>query len=397
MLKFRIAPRWWVVGVFYLSSTLNYLDRQLLGALAPAIQEEFHINNEQYGYILSVFAIVYMLCSPLAGWMLDRLGLNLGSALAVGLWSAAGLARGFTQGLPSLIGAHTLVAVGEAAGIPATGKAAQTYLKQEERALGSSMSQFGLTIGGMLASWLAAWSLAHGGWRSAFLYAGWIGFLWIPLWLWASRKAPVQAAPVEKANVDVKAILGKAQTWGFIGANILSMTIFSLWAGWTVVYFRRVFGLTTIEANQFAPIPQFLGYTGSLVGGAASMLLIRRGWEPLRARRRVCLVAALGMLVTALVPLAGTPWQAVGMIALSSFASALWGVNLYTMPLDAYGSSRAAFAVSLLTAGYGLLMVVISPWIGREVDRLGFETVCRVLAFCPLIGYGLLELTKERK
>ncbi len=390
-----IAARWWVVAVFYLSSTLNYLDRMLLSALAPAIQQEFRLSNEQYGQILSVFAIVYMICSPLAGWTLDRLGLNRGASLAVGLWSVASMARGLTQGLGGLISTHALVAVGESAGIPATGKAAQSYLKQEERALGSSLSQFGLTLGGIAASALAAYCLARDGWRSAFFYAGWLGFLWIPLWIWASRQAPLQPAPAATRDLDARAILRKTQTWGFVLANVLGMTIFALWTGWLVIYFTRVFGMTAVEANAWAPIPQFLGYTGSIVGGAASWWLIRRGWEPIVARRRVCLVAAIGMTVTALVPRTNSPLEAVAAISLSSFASSLWGVNLYTMPLDAYGSNRAAFAVSLLTAGYGLLQIFISPWIGRQVDAYGFGTVCSVVAFCPLAGYAILEWTKE--
>lgn len=393
----RIAPRWWVVSIFYLSSVLNYLDRQLLGALSIEIKTEFHLSNEQYGQILSVFAIVYMICSPFSGWMLDKLGLNLGSSIAVALWSIAGMARSFTQGLGGLITTHSLVAVGESAGIPSTGKAAQMYLKQEERALGSSLSQFGLTFGMMGASLLAAYCIPRWGWRSAFLLAGWLGFLWIPLWWWASKQAPVQETPRDMGDIDAKEILKKPQTWGFIAANVLGMTIFALWTSWTVIFFKNMYGLDSVEANKLAPIPQFLAYAGSILGGAASLWLIRKGWEPLRARRRICLIAAVGMLVTAFVPMAATPWQAVGMIALSTFASNLWGVNLYTMPLDAYGSNRAAFAVSLLTAGYGFLQIVISPWIGRQVDASGFSTVCLVAAVCPLLGYGILELTREKK
>jgi hypothetical protein len=207
----------------------------------------------------------------------------------------------------------------------------------------------------------------------------------------------LQEAPRDKSEIDVKEILKKPQTWGFIAANVLGMTIFALWTSWTVIFFKNMYGLDSVEANKLAPIPQFLAYAGSILGGAASLWLIRQGWEPLRARRRVCLIAAVGMLVTAFVPLAATPWQAVGMIALSTFASNLWGVNLYTMPLDAYGSHRAAFAVSLLTAGYGFLQIVISPWIGRQVDASGFSTVCLVAAVCPLVGYGILELTREKK
>jgi ACS family hexuronate transporter-like MFS transporter len=126
------------------------------------------------------------------------------------------------------------------------------------------------------------------------------------------------------------------------------------------------------------------------------MKLIQRGWQPIRARRRICLLAAIGMLCTALVPYATTPLWAVLAISLSFFASSAWGVNLYTMPLDAYGGNRAAFAVSLLTAAYGLLQVFISPWIGRQVDQHGFAPVCWLVALSPLVGYFILEFTKDR-
>jgi ACS family hexuronate transporter-like MFS transporter len=387
--------RWWVVGIFYLSSSINYLDRQILMAVSPAFMADFGLKYEQYGQIVSVFGLLYLLSSPLTGWFLDRVGLNLGTSIALAWWSLAGMARGLTSGLTGLIAAHGLVAVGESAGIPSTAKAAQTYLKLEERALGSSLSQTGLVIGMALAAGIANYCLANWGWRSAFFVAGWLGFLWIPLWYWASKKAPVQPAAPESVGFDVKDILRLKQTWGFMVANVLSLGIFLFWTSWTNHYFVRTYGMSVPEANRLAPVLQAISLVGSFTGGYASLRLIRGGSRPLNARRRVYLFGALGMMLSALVPLAPGVWVAVGLISLSYFASSAASVNLYTMPLDAYGGSRAAFAVSLLTSGYGLLQMFASPLIGRVADQYGFAPICVAIAFPPLLGYAILEWTKS--
>lgn len=392
-----VQNRWWVVAIFFLSSSINYLDRMILNAVSPEFMREYHLSYEQFGWFHTPFYVVYMISSPLLGWFLDRVGLNWGTAIALGWWSIMGMLRGVAPGLPGMIAAHSLVAVGESAGIPSTAKAAQTYLKQDERAIGSSMSQIGLVVGITAASFIANFCIAHWGWRSAFFVAGWIGFLWIPLWFWASRQAPKQIASAESTGIDTRQILRMPQTWGFIVANILSLGIFAMWTTWSNHYFIKTFHMTTAEANSIAPILQYVGLGGSFLGGWASMRLIRNGWQPMRARRRVYLFGALGMTTSALIPLATTPAWAILLIAISYGASSAASVNLYTMPLDAYGGSKAAFGVSLLTAGYGLLQLVISPLIGRVADQYkSFAPVCVALAFPPLLAYLILEATKLR-
>jgi len=392
----NVANRWWVVAIFYLSSSINYLDRQILAAVSPAFMSEFHLNYEQYGWILTGFGLVYMLSSPFMGWFLDKVGLNLGTSIALVWWSISGMARGFTSGLSGLIATHGLMAIGESAGIPSTAKAAQTYLKQDERAIGSSMSQFGLVIGGLLASIIANYCIGNWGWRSAFFAAGWLGFLWIPLWWWASKKAPAQPASVESSGFDIRSILKLPQTWGFVIANVLSLGIFLFWTFWTNHYFVKTYGMSVQDANNLSPLLQAISLVGSFLGGWSSMQLIRRGWAPLAARRRVYLFGAIGMMLSAVVPLAPNVTWSVVFISLSYFASSAASVNLYTMPLDAYGGSSAAFSVSLLTGGYGLLQLFAYPLIGRVADQYGFAPICIAIAFPPMLAYLILELTKPR-
>lgn len=389
--------RWWVISIFYLSSSINYLDRNILTAVSPAFMAEFGLNLEQYGKVLSAFGTLYLFSPPLMGLMLDRLGLNIGTSIALAFWSIAGIARGFTTGLYGLVTAHGMVAIGEGAGIPSTAKAAQMYLKQEERAIGSGLSQFGLVIGMALAAGIANFCLANWGWRSAFFVAGWLGLLWIPLWFWASKKAPVVPPAPESTGFSVRDILTRPQTWGFYIANVCSLGIFLFCTMWANHYFVRTFKMTPADANRLAPLLQFVALIGSFLGGWASMRLIRAGWVPLDARRRIYLFGALGMMVFALVPQAPNVTAAVALICIGYLASSAASVNLYTMPLDAYGGSSAAFAVSLLTSGYGLLQMFVSPAIGRVADQQGFAPICVAVAFPPLFGYLMLHLTRPKQ
>ena len=135
--------RWFALAVFVLSTAINYLDRQTLATLAPAICAEFHLSDTQYGLILSAFSITYAVSAPMAGMLIDRVGLNLGISLAVGLWSCAGIATGFTRGLGGLVGCRAALGVAEAGGIPGAGKAIHQYLKPGERALGNAVNQAG--------------------------------------------------------------------------------------------------------------------------------------------------------------------------------------------------------------------------------------------------------------
>ena len=184
--------RWVVLGVFVLSSGLNYLDRQLLPALAPGLRDRLGLSNADYGLILAAFSITYAVSAPLAGWFIDRVGLNLGVSLAVGLWSLAGATTGFTRGLGGLLACRALLGIAQAGGVPAAGKAIAKYLRPEERALGNAVSQLGLGLGAMAAPPLGLWLAGRGGWPSAFIATGTAGLLWIPLWNWMARRVPAQ-------------------------------------------------------------------------------------------------------------------------------------------------------------------------------------------------------------
>ncbi len=390
--------RWVVLSVFVLSTAINYLDRQTLATLAPLVRSEFRLSNAEYGLIVAVFSIAYAACAPFAGLLIDRIGLDRAIGMAVGVWSCAGIVTGFTRGLGGLLGCRGVLGMSEAAGIPGAGKAIHSYLLPAERALGNAWNQAGVSLGLILAPPLATWIAMRYGWRQAFVISGSLGLIWIPLWNLTARKARCSATPIPNTQHPAPGtldLLRSPRLWGLLAANALNMSVYSLWTNWTTLYLVERHRLPLAVANWYAVIPPLIAALGGFGGGWLSLVWMRTGAPAVAARTRVCLAGALLALPTALIPLLPTAgWTAAG-ISLSILAVSAVSVNVYTMPLDIFGGSRAAFAVSMLVASYGAAQALISPAIGAVVDARGYGPVCLVAAALPLAAYAVLRRTVE--
>ncbi len=365
------------------------MDRQVLAALAPFLKAQFHLSNEGYGLVVSAFSLSYALCAPAAGLLVDRVGLNVGASVAVGLWSMAGVATGLVGGLGGLLVCRTALGVAESGGIPATAKGFALYLEPRERAMGTALNQVGITVGMMAAPLLVGGLAAAYGWRSAFVATGLAGFAWIPLWLLTVRRIPphVSAGLTTGAPVPWR----DWRLWALAGANILMMTVYSLWMNWTTVFLVSAHGLSAAEANrQFAWVPPVFASLGGLCGGWLSMRWATAGRSLYSARLRACTVSALLLTSTVLVPAVPGARLATALISLSFFTAVAMSANIYAMPLDLFGAERAAFAVSVLTASYGLMQTVVSPLFGYWIDHYGFGPVCGVCGVLPLAALVLL-------
>jgi ACS family hexuronate transporter-like MFS transporter len=386
--------RWLAIGTIVLSTAINYLDRQLLAAVAPALRSEFHLTNAGYGKIQSAFSIAYALMAPLAGIFIDRAGLNAGLSAAVMLWSFASVATGFTRTFPALLGCRTLLGVAEATGIPSSGKANATYLHPHELALGTGINSIGVSLGGILAPLIAAAMATRYGWRSAFVLCGILGMAWVPLWWLASRRAPVLAQANAIPPAPLGDLLRDRRFWGLIVTTVFIMMLFTLWTNWVTLYFVQERHMSQDEANrQFAWIPPVFGGLGGLCGGGIMYVWIRAGMDVLKARMRFCMLSAVILLLTAAVPLASTPALAAAAISLSFFWSVALSGAVYALPIDLFGPGRAGLGVAALTCAYGSMQAFLAPAIGGVVDRVGFSTVCVVLSFMPLVGVGILRFS----
>ena len=386
--------RWLVLSIFVISTALNYLDRLLLAALAPTLKNEFHLSNAKYGGLISVFSIVYAVMAPVAGWFIDRVGLNTGITVSMAVWSLAGMATGLMRSFGGLLASRTVLGIGEAAGIPCGGKANGVYLQPRELAFGTALNQVGITIGSIAAPLMVAVMAPVYGWRSVFVVCGALGFLWIPLWWATAKRFPAPHSEPSTAHNGIAKILRDRRIWGLAAANALVMTVYTLWTNWTTLYFVEQHHLTEIQANEnFAWIPPVFATLGGFAGGWMAFRSIRAASDVLRARLRICWLAATALLLTAMLPLMPSPALAAALISFSFFWCLAISTNIYAMPIDFFGARHAAFSVSLLTASYGLMQTVLSPLIGSMVDHFGFPLVCVSLSVMPLAGIAILRAT----
>jgi ACS family hexuronate transporter-like MFS transporter len=381
--------RWLAAGVLVLSTALSFVDRQVLAALAPLLREQFGLSYQGYGWVVSAFSLAYAVFAPIAGLLIDRVGLNAGITAVVALWSMAGVSTGFSGGLGSLLVCRAALGAAEGGGIPATAKGFALYLRPEERAIGTALNQVGITLGMMAAPLMVGWLAAGYGWRWAFVATGLAGFVWIPVWLVVARVVPVP--PAADGSIRSRVPAADWRLWALAAANILMMTVYSLWMNWTTLFLEKAHGLAQDEANrQFAWIPPVFASLGGLFGGALSMWWVKRGAGLYPARLRACVVAAVCLTTTALVPVMPGAGLATALICLSFFMAVAMSANIYAMPLDLFGAGRAAFAVSVLTASYGLMQAVVSPAFGWLIDTHGFAPVCTLAGLLPLASLALL-------
>jgi ACS family hexuronate transporter-like MFS transporter len=383
--------------VFTLATSLSYLDRQLLAALAPSIQREFALSSADYGLIVSAFSLAYALTAPLSGWFLDRAGLNLGISVSLGLWSLAGIATSFTSGFTGLLACRAWLGMAESANIPANGKAVGIYLEPRERVMGAATSQIGISFGMVVAPVLSSAVASAWGWRAPFLIAGLLGFFWIPLWLAVARRVPPNPAS-PRAAASIPQLLRDRRLWGLILANILGMMIYSLWMNWTTLFLVKTHAMPVAQANlRLAWIPPVFAAAGGIAGGSLGLRLAGRSATLAAARLRGILIAAFALTVTALAPLAPSANLATAAVCWSFFWAVAFSVNLYALPIDYFGPERAGFGIAALTFAYGLMQTITSPAIGRAVDLWGFGPVCALASLTPLAAWVVLRLTGNRQ
>jgi MFS transporter, ACS family, hexuronate transporter len=386
-IRHSTAFRWIAISIFVFSGVLNYLDRQILATMVDIwrTQPDFPFTYEDYGLLLTVFSLAYAISSPVMGWFLDRVGLNRGISISVFVWALASIGTGLAHGLGSLLVCRAILGVAEASGVAAAGKAIAKYLVPRERGVGTAMSQLGLSLGAGLAPHFAVYFAYQHSWRWAFFTAGGLSLLWIPVWLLTSRAIPPVANETDGKVVSFKFIRDR-RVPALVLANFLAMTIFSLWTNWTPTYLVKVLHLTPQVARDYSWIVPMCGYFGAMLGGGLSWALINRGLEPVEARKRVCTVASFMLLGTMAIPLLSTPVLATVGMSFSFFCISAWSANMYTIPLDLFGTDGAAFGVGALLFGYGAMQTVISRPLAQVITDYGFTPVCVTFAVLPLIA-----------
>ena len=404
--------RWWIGGLLFASTVINYIDRQTLSVLAPYLKIDYHWNNEQFALIVIAFRIAYSLGQTISGRLIDRVGTRKGLTITVVGYSIAAMLTSLATGLRSFAFFRFLLGAGESANWPAATKAVAEWFPKRERGWAVALFDSGSSIGGAIAPLLVIGLYKYfGGWRPAFIVTGTLGFLWLMVWRWLyfppethprlsaeERKMILDDRLVEDAaearggpRPGWKDLIKLPQTWGIIAARTMTDPIWFFITDWFAIYLVAK-GINPEQGLLAFWIPFVAADLGNFFGGGLSSWLIKRGWPVLKARKAVVVFGGLGMALLIPTVFTSNLFALAGLFAVSTFAYASFSTMALVLPSDLYRSESVATVSGMSGTGAGLGTIVSTYLIGYVSDRYSFEPILIVASVVPLIGMVLVLL-----
>lgn len=356
--------RWVICALLFFATTINYMDRQVLGLLAPFLQKSIGWNEIQYGYIVTAFQAAYAVGLLLMGGLIDRLGTRLGYALSIAVWSLSAMGHALANSVLGFGIARAMLGLGESGNFPAAIKTVAEWFPKKERALATGIFNSGTNVGAVVAPLTVPWVAIHLGWRWAFLFTGFFSATWLVCWLTLYR--PPQAHPRLSAQelqyiqrdsaepatkIPWMRLLPHRQTWAFILGKFLTDPIWWFYLFWLPKYLNSTHGLSLTQLGPPLVAIYVSADVGSVSGGWLSSSLIKRGWEINRARKTAMLICALCVLPVMFASRMSSLWAAVGAISLATAAHQGWSSNLFTLPSDMFPRRAVASVVGI--GGFG--------------------------------------------
>lgn len=341
--------RWTILALLFAATTINYLDRQVLGILAPTLQRELGWSEVDYGNIVSWFSLAYGIGMLGMGRLLDTIGTRKGFSFSIIAWSVAAMGHAFARGAAGFSAARAFLGLGESGNFPASIKTVSEWFPKSERALAVGIFNAGSNVGAVIAPLVVPWIAITWGWRAAFIATGAIGFLWLFLWLRyyhppethpkiseaeleLIRRDRVVAAP----SIPWVRLLRYRQTWAFVVGKGLTDPVWLFYLFWLPKFLDAGWGVKL--AGVAAPLMAIYIFadTGSVVGGWFSSALIKRGWSANKSRKTAMLIAALLIMPTLLAPGATSMWGAVALVSIAAAAHQWWSANLFASVSDMF-------------------------------------------------------------
>lgn len=399
--------RWRIAILLCLASQLNYLDRQTLSVLAGTIQKNLSLTDQDYAIVTTTFLWTYAVAYAVSGYIVDRLGSRKSFLTFVSGWSAANMLHAFARNLPGLAFFRGLLALMEPASFPAGIKAVTEWFPVRERALAVGIFNSGTAVGNALAVPVAAFLALNYGWRSAFVFTGVIGFLWVAVWGWFYRiprehsrlgaeemklieSDRAEETASQKEKVSAFQILKMPAAWGCMLARLFTDPISYFLFFWTPKYLETERGFNLKEVGAYAWIPFAALTLGNLFSGAMPRFLVARGWSVNMARKSTMLGVSLGMLVLCLlVTRSPTPGWAVAMLAAVMFGHAAWG-NM-TLPAEVFPKNAVGTVTGFGGCLGGIAGGLAQLAIGSIVMRHGYGTIFAVCSAMYLVALAAVH------
>ncbi|MFD0792144.1 MFS transporter [Mucilaginibacter litoreus] len=417
--------RWTVVVLLFFATTINYLDRQVIGLLKPTLEKQFNWTEKDYSDIVMAFQAAYAVGLMAFGRFIDRLGTKLGYTISLILWSLAAALHAAVKTTFGFAAVRAGLGLGESGNFPAAIKVVAEWFPKKERALATGIFNSGANIGAVVAPIMVPWILGVYGWQMAFIITGAIGFVWLIFW-WIYYEIPARHKKINNAELvhiesdveDEPAVTDAAaskvkwsklfsfrQTWAFVVGKLLTDPMWYFFLFWLPSYFSSTFNLDLKKPT----LPLILIYTattiGSIGGGYLSSWFIKRGMPIFRARKTAMFIFALCVMPIFAARYATNIWQAVALIALAAAAHQAWSANIFTSASDIFPKRAISSVVGIGGMAGSVGGIAFPFFIGWILDSAkasgditaGYNILFIVCSCAYILAWFIMHLLVPRK
>ena len=415
--------RWCIIGLLFLSTVINYIDRQALSILARTIQNDLGMSDIDYATIVQAFLLAYTVTFIFAGRFTDWLGTRLSLAAFIAWWSVANMLTAFSRSTFSLGAFRFLLGVGEPGNYTAAPKAVSEWFPPKERGLAVGIYTTGATVGATIAPPVIALFATSYGWRATFVFTGLLGLMWLIPWLWLYRTPQKHSRITEKelalveaqaaatgVTADVptdfsnemewqrwKGLLNRRETWILLVSRVLTDPVWYFYLFWFPKYLSDARGLSLVQVGKVAWVVYLAADVGCIGGGWASGALIKRGVSTIKARKWVMTAAACLLPLSPLIPLVPSLYLALAIASLAAFAHLSWQVTLGVLIVDTYPKRTVATVFGVIAAGSGLGGLISTGIVGRLVTDYSYVPVFALMGILHPLALLLIWRVRESR
>lgn len=415
--------RWVVVALLFFATTINYLDRQIIGLLKPTLETQFHWTEVDYGHIVMAFTASYAIGLLIFGNFIDKIGTKLGYTISLIVWSLAAMGHAIVKSTFGFGVARSALGLGESGNFPAAIKAVAEWFPKKERAFATGIFNSGANIGAVVAPIIVPWILGIYGWQMAFLLTGAVGFIWLIFWRIfyevPSKHKKLTAAEYEFIHSDVDDVvietgeekkvrwaqlLGIRQTWTFVAGKLLTDPIWYFFLFWLPSYFSSTFNIDLKKPS----LPLVIVYTattiGSIGGGYLSSWFIKKGWPIFKARKIAMLIFAFCVVPIITARYATNIWQAVGLIGLAAAAHQAWSATIFTTASDMFPKKAISSVVGIGSMAGAVGGIFFPALIGYILETnkqaghivVGYNIIFFICGCAYLLAWIIMHLLSPR-
>ena len=410
--------RWLIVALLFFATTINYLDRQIIGLLKPTLEKEFSWSETDFAYIVMAFTAAYAVGLLFFGWLIDKIGTKAGYSWSVIIWSLSGMAHALARSVSGFSIARIGLGIGEAGNFPAAMKAVAEWFPRKERALATGIFNAGTSVGVVMALLITPWILVNYGWQEVFWITGALGFVWLVFWLVLyeipARQKRITAAELNlinedhgtagnqtgKSNIRWYKLFTFPQTWAFVTGKFLIDPIYWFFLFWLPSYFSSTFNLDLTRPSLQLMIIYAATTVGSISGGYFSSWLIRRGWQTLKARKTALLIFATLELSIIGAQFVTDIWVAVALISLAVALHQAWATNIFTTASDMFPKEAVSSVVGIGGMTGALGGILFPMLVGYLLDSYkaegnlagGYNVLFTVCGLTYLFAWTIIHL-----